>query len=83
MQYQLASDYTSFVVVAELAEGEKADGLPATIAVKHMLAAGWGGTSRFGFRVAQYLPAPPADTQAPVGMMLHNDLRLSRASLET
>ena len=45
VRYQLATEHTSFVVVAERDDGEKATGLPATVAVPHMLAAGWGGTS--------------------------------------
>jgi Ca-activated chloride channel family protein len=45
IRYQLATPYTSFVVVAERADGEKAEDLPATIAVPHMLAAGWGGSA--------------------------------------
>jgi Ca-activated chloride channel family protein len=43
VKYQLATEYTSFVVVAERADGEKLTDLPATVAVPHMLAAGWGG----------------------------------------
>jgi Ca-activated chloride channel homolog len=46
VRYQLATAHTSFVVVAERADGEKATDLPATVAVPHMLAAGWGGGSR-------------------------------------
>lgn len=45
VKYQLATEYTSFVVVAERADGEKATDLPATVAVPHMLAAGWGGSA--------------------------------------
>lgn len=45
VQYQLATEFTSFVVVAERAEGEKAERLPATVAVPHMLAAAWGGSA--------------------------------------
>lgn len=45
VRYQLATEQTSFVVVAERADGEKATDLPATIAVPHMLAAGLGGTA--------------------------------------
>lgn len=43
VKYQLATEHTSFLVVAERADGEKAQDLPATVAVPHMLAAGWGG----------------------------------------
>lgn len=45
VKYQLATQYTSFVVVAERADGDKATDLPATVAVPHMLAAGWGGSA--------------------------------------
>ena len=45
VNYQLATRYTSFVVVAERSDIEKANGLPLTIAVPHMLAAGWGGSA--------------------------------------
>ena len=45
LKYQLASAHTSFVVVAERAPGEKATDLPATVAVPHMLAAGWGASA--------------------------------------
>jgi Ca-activated chloride channel family protein len=48
VRYQLACPYTSFVVVAERADGEKATDLPATVAVPHMLAAGWGGSASVG-----------------------------------
>ena len=46
MKYQLATEYTSFVVVAERVDGEKAIHLPATVAVPHMLAAGWGASAQ-------------------------------------
>lgn len=49
LRYQLATEHTSFVVVAERAEGEKATDLPATVAVPHMLAAGWGGVGSVQF----------------------------------
>jgi Ca-activated chloride channel family protein len=45
VRYQLATAHTSFVVVAARADGEKATDLPATVAVPHMLAAGWGGAA--------------------------------------
>jgi Ca-activated chloride channel family protein len=48
VRYQLASRHTSFVVVAARADGQKATDLPATLAVPHMLAAGWGGTELYG-----------------------------------
>ncbi len=45
VRYQLATEYTSFVIVAERADGETATELPATVAVPHMLAAGWGSSA--------------------------------------
>ena len=42
--YQLMSPWTSYVVLAERAEGERAAELPALRKVPQMLAAGWGGT---------------------------------------
>jgi len=42
-RYQLASRFTSFVVVKVRADAEKAEGLPAGVKVPQMLAAGWGG----------------------------------------
>jgi Ca-activated chloride channel family protein len=46
VRHQLMSPWTSYLVVAERAEGEKASELPALRPVPHMLAAGWGGTGR-------------------------------------
>jgi Ca-activated chloride channel family protein len=48
VKYQLATQYTSFVVVAERADGDKATDLPATVAVPQMLAAGWGSSAVLG-----------------------------------
>jgi Ca-activated chloride channel family protein len=48
VKYQLATEHSSFIVVAEHADSEKAEGLPATVAVPHMLAAGWGGSAVMG-----------------------------------
>ena len=45
-RYQLATEHTSFVVVDVRADGEKATRVPDTVAVPHMLAAGWGASSR-------------------------------------
>lgn len=45
VKYQLATAHTSFVVVAERMDGEKATDLPTTVAVPHMLAAGWGSSA--------------------------------------
>lgn len=45
VQYNLATDYTHYLIVHERAEGEKATSLPEIKQVKQMLAAGWGGSS--------------------------------------
>ncbi len=42
----IASAFTSLVVVAERSEEEKAQGLPATVSVPQMLAAGFAGAGR-------------------------------------
>jgi len=55
IKYQLASEHTSLVLVAERAEGDKAVDIPSTVAVPQMLAAGWGGTVRVAGSAA---PAP-------------------------
>lgn len=44
LRYRLVSEHTHYLVVAERAEGQRAEGLPALAAVPQMLAAGWGGT---------------------------------------
>jgi Ca-activated chloride channel homolog len=59
VKYQLACAHTSFVVVAERADGEQATDLPATVAVPHMLAAGWGGSASVGEELCGSLD--PAD----------------------
>jgi Ca-activated chloride channel homolog len=43
VQYNLATDFTHYLIVHERAEGEKAVNLPEVRQVKQMLAAGWGG----------------------------------------
>lgn len=58
--YQLASAHTSLVVVKARAEGEKAVGLPELAPVPHMLAAGWGGTSRSYELPTLAMPPRPA-----------------------
>jgi Ca-activated chloride channel family protein len=57
VRYQLVSQFTSLVLVAERAESDKVLELPATVAVPHMLAAGWGGVAEVA---AMCLPAPRA-----------------------
>jgi hypothetical protein len=64
VKYPLATAHTSFVVVAVRADGEKADGLPETLAVSHMLAAGWGGSAREP--AADYAPVH-SETVIPSG----------------
>jgi len=43
LRYRLASPYTNWLVIAERAADEKADGMPALRKVPQTLAAGWGG----------------------------------------
>jgi Ca-activated chloride channel family protein len=45
VRHQLATSLTSFVVVAERTEADKARGLPATVAVPHALPAGFMGVA--------------------------------------
>ena len=44
LRYQLVSPWSNWLVIAERAEGEKAQDMPALRKVPHTLAAGWGGT---------------------------------------
>ena len=67
--YQLATEYTSFVVVAERADGEKAQGLPATVAVPHMLAAGWGATAVCAPPIARASLAGPEKISFDMGAL--------------
>jgi len=62
---QIASAFTSFVVVAERSAEEKAQGLPATVAVPQMLAAGFGGAAS-----AEPLLMACRDTVTPFGAAL-------------
>ena len=43
VRYQLISDWTNWLVIAERAEGEKAQGIPAIRKVQQTMAAGWSG----------------------------------------
>ena len=43
MRYRLVTEWTSYVLVHEREEGQKADGCPELRQVPHTLAAGWGG----------------------------------------
>lgn len=60
MRQQIAGPFTSLVVVADRKANEKAAGLPTTVAVPHMLAAGWGGVARQ--RALAYAEAPLLDS---------------------
>lgn len=51
VQYNLATEYTHYLIVHERAEGEKADDLPEIRQVKQMLAAGWGGSGTVMARI--------------------------------
>lgn len=71
---QIASAFTSFVVVAERSAGEKAKGLPATVAVPQMLAAGFGGAGSVIVRACMdVMEAPyPAPSASPPPPPLHS-----------
>ncbi len=71
VQYQLASAHTSLVLVAERDGDARSREVPNTVAVPHMLAAGWGGSSQ---AVAAAVPAP---------MMAKRAFSLSDASVDT
>jgi Ca-activated chloride channel family protein len=66
VKYQLACAFTSFVVVAERADGEKAQDLPATVAVPHMLAAGWGSSSSIGDSLGAVAGLVACSIESPV-----------------
>lgn len=55
VQYNLATDFTHYLIVHERADGEKAVNLPEVRQVKQMLAAGWGGVG-----VVMQCPKPMA-----------------------
>lgn len=59
IKYQLASEHTSLVLVAGRADQDKVQQLPETIAVPHMLAAGWGGAGTVSAHSME-TPASPA-----------------------
>ena len=58
VRYQLISPWTSYIVVAERAEAEKATELPALRQVPHLLAAGWGGTGSVQASLGEYADVP-------------------------
>lgn len=49
VSYQLVTKYTNFLLVHERAEEDKAIDMPELNQVKHMVPAGWGGTSDIKF----------------------------------
>ena len=57
--HQLVSKYTSFVVVQERAEQEKAKDLPELRKVAQMLAAGWGATALVEIMANRTMAAQP------------------------
>ena len=75
--YQLLSPWTSYVVVAERAEGERAAKLPALRKVPHVLAAGWGGTGSVVGAADLCL-----DLQLEAGFSVPEELPVTRAVLE-
>lgn len=79
VKYQLATEYTSFVVVTERAEGEKATDLPTTVAVPQMLAAGWGGSSTVSTR----LHSVRAPMDAYAGLTASVSHSIARRSIPT
>lgn len=71
IEHQLVSEHTSLVLVAERAEGAKAQQIPTTVSVPQMLAAGWGGSSR--------ARAPSAAGDAPrIHRMTMDECRFER-----
>lgn len=71
-RHQLASPYTSFVVVQVRSGAEQAQGLPAGVKVPQMLAAGWGATGQVMCASEQTtysletidMPSPPRQSRA-------------------
>ena len=64
-RYQLLTDQTAWLIVAERPEEERSDGLPALRKVPHMLAAGWGGSSALGVRGCKNICATDRYTGSP------------------
>lgn len=68
VQYNLATEYTHYLIVHERADGEKAENLPDVRQVKQMLAAGWGGSgtvmARLGAKHAAMMRPQPC--QQPI-----------------
>jgi len=64
VQYQLISKETSFLIVEERAEEDKALDMPALIEMAHMLPAGWGGMAAVAAGAAACPPCAPVATMA-------------------
>lgn len=56
VDYQLLSRWTSCVLVDERADGDKADTLPESVKVPHMVAHGWGGGMVLACCTHSYMP---------------------------
>ena len=76
VDYQLVTDYTSYVLVAERSEEEKPETLPALRKVDHALPAGYHGISTVCYAP---LPAPSFHGQAPSGDVIDYSPPPSRA----
>jgi Ca-activated chloride channel family protein len=65
-RYQVVTEWTSLVAVHERADADRIDALPRLAQVRHMLAAGWGGTGRVAkivdFYVASAAPCMPVES---------------------
>ena len=75
MQYQLASPYTNWLVIAERSAEEKSGEMPALRKVPQTMAAGWGGTGSVHADMApmaMYAMAP-----APAPAMVERTRRVS------
>ncbi|MBK9240559.1 MAG: VWA domain-containing protein [Acidobacteria bacterium] len=67
VRYQLISDWTNWLVIAERAEGEKAQGIPAIRKVQQTMAAGWGGV---GSVMSRRLQVPMMDLADEACMLI-------------
>jgi Ca-activated chloride channel family protein len=61
IRYQLVSKHTDWLMVAERAEAERSDGMPALRVVPQTMAAGWGGMGSVHSRMVMSV----ADASAP------------------
>ena len=68
VQYQLISKETSFLIVEERAEEDKALDMPALIEVAHMLPAGWAGMGAVAVGAAACPPCAPVPAMAMPSM---------------